>query len=95
MLGAQKNQFKKGKNVLFTFLGEHCLVQTIEETDFKTPDPIALFLRHCRRVRRLRTIAPQRIEVMKQVLSDAGIVRRNMKRYDRRWNLGLSTHRTA
>jgi hypothetical protein len=48
MVRAQKNQFKKGKNVLFTFLGEQSLVQTIEETDFKTPDPIALFLRHCR-----------------------------------------------
>ena len=43
MLRAQKNQFKKGKDVLFTFLGEHCLVQTIEETDFKTPDPNRTF----------------------------------------------------
>ena len=48
MVRAQKNQFKKGKNVLFTLLSEQCLVQTIEETDFRTPDPIALFLRHCR-----------------------------------------------
>jgi hypothetical protein len=48
MVRAQKNQFKKGKNVPFTFLGEQFLVQTIEETDFETPDPIALFLCHCR-----------------------------------------------
>jgi hypothetical protein len=48
MVGAQKNQFKKGENVLFSLLGEQFLVQTIEETDFRTPDPIALFLRHCR-----------------------------------------------
>ena len=38
-----------GKNMLFTLLGEQCLVQTIEETDFRTSVPIALFLWHCRR----------------------------------------------
>ena len=36
MVRAQKNQFKKGKNVLFTLLSEQCLVQTIEETDLNT-----------------------------------------------------------
>jgi hypothetical protein len=34
MVRAEKNQFKKGENVLFTLLGEQCLVQTIEKTSF-------------------------------------------------------------
>jgi hypothetical protein len=48
MIWAQKNQFKKGKNMPFTFLGEPHLIQTVEQTDFRTPDPIALFFLHCR-----------------------------------------------
>jgi hypothetical protein len=32
----------------FTFLGEPHLIQTVEQTDFRTPDPIALFFLHCR-----------------------------------------------
>jgi hypothetical protein len=47
MLWAQKNQFKQDKNVPFTFLGEHSLIQAVEETDLGTPDPITLFLLHC------------------------------------------------
>src|ERR1044071_2753712 len=48
MVRAQKNQFKKGRNMPFTFLGEPRLIQTFEETDLGTPHPIALSLLHCR-----------------------------------------------
>jgi hypothetical protein len=48
MVRAQKNQFKIRKNMLFTLLGQEFFVQTIEETDFRTSIPIALFFRHCR-----------------------------------------------
>jgi len=48
MVRAQKNPSKKVKNMSFSSLGEQFLVQTVEETHFRTPVPIALFLRHCR-----------------------------------------------
>src|ERR1041384_6190413 len=48
MVRAQKNQFKEGRNMPFTFLREQRLIQTVEETDLGTPHPIALSLLHCR-----------------------------------------------
>jgi hypothetical protein len=48
MVRAQKNQFKKGSNMPFTFLGEPRLIQTFEETDLGTPHPITLSLLHSR-----------------------------------------------
>src|SRR5690242_557353 len=47
MVRAQKNQFKKGRNVPFTLVGEPCLIQTVEEAGLGTPHPIAIFLFHC------------------------------------------------